>query len=202
MAELQQVKLSTLHESPFNPRQKFDGLDELAESIRANGIIQPLIVRRVGDNGAGFEIIAGARRYRAAKLAKQDTVPVLVRDLNDTEARTEQILENLQRKDIAPLEEAAAYQALLESANKGKHDTNWTDDMKLGVEGLAKRVGKSKRYVYARLELLKLSAPVQKALGAGKIEPSHAQELVPLKPEHQKQLLASIESERKYGQVM
>ena len=117
MAELQQVKLGQLHESPFNPRQKFDGLEELAESIRANGVIQPLIVRKTGDNGAGFEIIAGARRYRAAKLAKQDTVPVLVRDLNDTEARTEQIIENLQRENIAPLEEATAYQELLKANN-------------------------------------------------------------------------------------
>lgn len=172
---LQQIPIEKLAPSPFNARKAFPKaqLDELADSIRAQGILEPLIVREIPANGLSrFEIVAGERRYRAAQLAELKTLPAIVRELTDVAARELQIIENLQRVDIGPLEEAAAYQDLLQAAGDAKQP--------LTVKELAARLGKSERAVYARLELRKLSAPVQKALAAGKIQASHAQELVPL----------------------
>jgi ParB family transcriptional regulator, chromosome partitioning protein len=198
MSELQSIKLADLVPSPFNPRKILDDafIDELADSIRSMGVRQPLSVRKMG---AAYEIVAGEQRYHAALRAKLKEVPCLVREMSDVEAREEQLVENLQRRNVTPLEEAAGYQELLKAANSHpRPDTGARKDSaeaarlagpKLSIDTLAERVGKSRRYVYARLELLKLSPPVQKALAAGRIEPSVAQELVPLKPEQQKELL-------------
>lgn len=184
------VPLSRLVPSPFNPRKDFPKaeLAELAASIEAVGLIEPLIVRPVFAQGAhgvpgdtDLEIIAGERRYRAAKMAKLAVVPVIIRPLDDVQARRMQIVENLHRAGVTPLEEARGYQELLKAANEAGGDPH----EKLDVKGLARDVGKSKEYVYKRLELLKLAPPVQEALASGKITPSHGQELVALKPEQQ-----------------
>lgn len=158
--------ISELKEAPYNPRKTFDqeALKELAESVKEKGVLTPLLVRPIG--GDQYEIVGGARRYRAAKLAGLKGVPCQVRVLQDDEALECAVIDNLQRNDVAPLEEAGAYQELLRRGHT--------------VEDLAKRIRKSVRYIYARLELQKLSAPVQKALEAGKITPSHAQEIATL----------------------
>lgn len=182
------IPLGEIRPSPFNPRKGFPKaeLEELADSIRAQGILAPLVARGIAVAGAfHFELIAGERRLRAAQIAGLKHLPVIVREATDAQARELQILENLQRADIAPLEEAAAFQDLLKAANAAQPKS-------LGVDELAARVGKKPRYVYARLELLKLAPPVQKALAAGAIAPAAAQELVRLKPEQQEELLEDI----------
>lgn len=203
MTELQEVKISDLAPSKYNPRKDFGkgGLEELAESIRAQGVLTPLLVRP-GIGAAEYEIVAGERRYRAAKLAGLKTIPCLVREMTENAAREAQIIENLQRTDITALEEAAGFQSLLGLGTpliKALQDEGSRAQAKGGVEHLAKAIGKSPRYVYARLKLLELADPVKKALEAGKIEPSHAQELVPLKPEQQTSMLKRIEDQQEYG---
>ena len=193
---LQQIPIEKIGPSPFNPRKAFPKaeLAELADSIRAQGVIEPLLVREVSTNGPGssskttpyFEIVAGERRYRAALAAGLKSLPAIVRELTDVAARELQIIENLQRADIGPLEEAAAYQDLLKAAGDAKQP--------LTVKELAARAGKSERYVYARLELLKLDPEVQKALTAGKISAGHAQELVPLVWDRQAKMLEWLTS--------
>jgi ParB/RepB/Spo0J family partition protein len=192
---LQQVSVSDLMPSPFNPRKDFDKetLAELVESIR----------EQAPTNGASdrYEIVAGERRYRAAKSAGLKAVPCIVRPMTDQEAREAQIIENLQRKDITALEEAQGFKAVLALGvplTKVLKDESTRAEPKGGVEHLAKAIGKSPRYVYARLKLLELADPVKKALEAGKIEASHAQELVPLKPDQQKEMLKRIEDQKEY----
>lgn len=162
-----QIPLADLHESPFNPRQVFDeaGLLELAASIRGEGRIhQPLLVRPIvppmfkGDpNGqAGFEIVFGHRRSRAARLAELVTVPCMVRDMTDDQARRAQIAENLQRVDVHPIEEAEGFQALIDNHNET-------------ADRIADQFGKSRSYVYGRLKLLQAVPEIRKACLAGEI---------------------------------
>jgi ParB family chromosome partitioning protein len=195
LTELQELKISEVTPSKFNPRKDFgkNELDELADSIRAQGVISPLLVRPIADGPAGgmYEIIAGERRYRAAKLASLKTIPCVVREMTDEAAHEAQIIENLQRADISALEEAQGFQNLFEIVGNGK-------EQKTTVRDIAQRVGKSERYVYARVQLLGLAEPIKKALATGKIEASHAQELVPLQPEQQKKMLDRIEDAKKY----
>jgi ParB family transcriptional regulator, chromosome partitioning protein len=203
VSEVLGIPVSELHPSKYNPRKNFakDNLQELAESIRTQGVIQPLLVRptdpqgEIGDTG-DYEIVAGERRYRAAKLAGLETVPCIVERLTDQQAREIQVVENLQREDITPLEEAAGLQALF----KMRGDSS-PEGSKVSVDDIAKRIGKSPRSVYARLQLLKLAAPVQKALEAGKLEAGHAQELVPLKPAQQAEMLRTIKNRATYAPV-
>lgn len=206
MTELQEVKITDLAPSKYNPRKDFgkDGLEELADSIRAQGVLMPLLVRP-GVGAAEYEIVAGERRYRAAKMAGLKTIPCLVREMTESAAREAQIIENLQRTDITALEEAAGFQALLGLGTplvKALQDEGSRAQAKGGVERLAKTIGKSPRYVYARLKLLELADPVKKALEAGKIEPSHAQELVPLKPQQQTEMLERVEDQQADGYSM
>ena len=199
---LQQIPIEKIGPSPFNPRKAFPEaeLAELADSIRVQGVIEPLLVREVSTNGPGssskttpyFEIVAGERRYRAALAAGLKSLPAIVRELTDVAARELQIIENLQRADIGPLEEAAAYQDLLKAAGDAKQP--------LTVKKLAARAGKSERYVYARIELLALDGPAQKALVEGKISAGHAQELVPLNRARQLEMLKDLLSP--YNQPM
>lgn len=141
-------------------RAHFDkaSLEELAESIATVGLLQPLVVRPV--NGEHFEIVAGERRYQAAKLAKLDAVPVTVRDLTDEQVIEVQLVENLQRADVHPMAEAEGYEGL--------HKIGRT------VEEIADKVGKSKAYVYARMKLLELTPAGRKAFYAGKLSASTA----------------------------
>jgi ParB family chromosome partitioning protein len=131
-SEYRDLPLSTLIESKTNPRRIFEdaALRELAESIRSQGILSPLLVRPLTERS--FEIVAGARRYRAAQLAEAETVPVRIVNLTDAEALEAQLIENLQRRDVHPLEEAQGFRALLN-----------LDEPKYSIEQIAAKTGKS-----------------------------------------------------------
>jgi ParB family transcriptional regulator, chromosome partitioning protein len=148
------------------PRQSFDEekLKELTESIREKGIVQPLIVR--SHNGA-YQIVAGERRWRAARLAGLEAVPVIVKELSDTEALQIALIENLQREDLNPLEEAEAYQQLI-------------DEHGMVQEDVAKKVGKQRSSVANTLRLLKLPEEVQRLLATGQISMGHARTILGL----------------------
>lgn len=156
----QAIELENLKPSKTNPRRSFDGeaMKELVDSVRKHGILQPVLVRPL--NGA-FEIVAGERRFRAAKEAGLKQVPAVVRAINDQEALEIQVVENLQRSDLHPLEEAEGYRLLHK-----KHGYS--------VDDLAAKVGKSKAYVYARLKLCVLGKKGKEAFLAGKLSPSVA----------------------------
>jgi len=134
--EYRNVPLSLLNVSRTNPRRTLDdaALKELAESIRAQGVLSPLLVRPLTENG--FEIVFGERRYRAAQIAGQDTVPVRIRQMNDAEALEAQLVENLIRAEIHPMEEAQGFRALLE-----------LEQPKYSIEQIAAKVGKSPAFV-------------------------------------------------------
>lgn len=175
------VSLAQLRESPFNPRKHYDegGLNELAASITDRGILQPLLVRRIEDEKTPYEIVAGHRRSRAAKIAKLTTVPVIVHEFTDREVRQVQLIENAQRVDLSPLEEAEAYAALRE--------------LGLSTRDIAEQVKKKPSHVAARLTLVTLPEKVKKELAAGVITTEHA-ELIGLIPnaELQEQALRRI----------
>jgi ParB family chromosome partitioning protein len=155
----------------YQPRTRMDegALYELAESIKAQGIMQPILVRRVGegDNAGKFEIIAGERRFRAARLAGLDSVPVLVRDVPDEAAAAMALIENIQREDLNPLEEAQGLQRLIK-------------DFGLTHEQAAQAVGRSRSAASNLLRLLNLADPVQTMLMAGDIDMGHARALLAL----------------------
>ena len=155
----------------YQPRTRMDegALYELAESIKAQGIMQPILVRRVseGENAGKYEIIAGERRYRAARLAGLDSVPVLVRDVPDEAAAAMSLIENIQREDLNPLEEAQGLQRLIK-------------DFGLTHEQAAQAVGRSRSAASNLLRLLNLADPVQTMLMAGDIDMGHARALLAL----------------------
>lgn len=174
--EFLQLPISTLVESKTNPRRCFDEkrLAELTVSVKTQGVIEPIIVRRSQANGRAdvFEIVAGARRYRAAKAAGRDTVPALVRHLSDEQALEIQVVENLQRADIHPLDEALGYQALIDKTG-------------MEVAAIAAKVGKSESYIYQRLKLAALVKLAQKAFIEDKITAGHAILIARLQPKDQ-----------------
>ena len=185
MPTLQTLRLDHIIESPYNPRTVFDHakLQELAESIQAQGVLQPILVRplpaaRVPDTGPGiqYEIVAGARRYRASLLAKQATIPAIVTALDDNAAMEAALLENLQRQDLTALEEAEGYHALMQHAS-------------ISADQVAHKIGKSRSYVYGRLKLLDLVAESRQALRDGLLDASRAL-LVARVPDHKLQLRA------------
>jgi ParB family chromosome partitioning protein len=177
--EYRDLPLSLLSESKSNPRRIFEDvpLKELAESIRSKGVLSPLLVRPITDQG--FEIVAGARRYRAAQLAEIPTVPVRIVNLSDAEALETQLIENLQRRDVHPLEEAQGFRSLLN-----------LDEPKYSVEQIAAKTGKAPAYVAQRLKLTELSAPVVDAFYAEEIGVGHALLLAKLQPDQQEKALA------------
>jgi len=156
----QTLPLSMLHESSTNPRRTFEPrkLVELAERLRTHGLIQPITVR---PNNEGFEIVAGARRFRAAQIAELAELPVCILDLTDEQTLEIQIIENTQRQDVHPYEEAAGYQRLLDLPG-------------YDVAALAGKCGKSQSHIYARLALLQLVPEVAEAFQQEKITASHA----------------------------
>ena len=160
------VPIEHLRPNPRNPRRSFSDaeLDELASSIRERGIIQPIIVRAVR-GGEMFEIIAGERRWRAAQRANMHDVPVIVVEATDGEALQLAIIENVQRADLNPLEEAGAYLRLI-------------DEFSYSQDEVAKTVGKSRSHVANTLRLLKLSEPVKAYITAGQLTAGHARMLV------------------------
>ena len=161
------LKLSQLQPGKYQPRTRMDegSLYELAESIKAQGVMQPILVRPVGPNR--FEIIAGERRVRAAKLAGLDEVPVLVKAVSDEAAAAMSLIENIQREDLNPLEEAQGLKRL-------------TDEFGLTHEQAAQAVGRSRSAASNLLRLLNLTEPVQQMLMAGDIDMGHARALLPL----------------------
>jgi ParB family chromosome partitioning protein len=166
-ASPRKVSVAFLAPNPRNPRKTFAeaDLEELAASIRARGLIQPIAVRPVRGSSDHFEIIAGERRWRAAQRAGLHDVPVIVLDVSDTQALELAIIENVQRADLDALEEAAGYQALIDEYGYGQDD-------------VAKTVGKSRPHVANTLRLLKLSEPVKSLVRAGKLTAGHARMLV------------------------
>jgi ParB family chromosome partitioning protein len=164
------LKLDQLVAGRYQPRVQMDegALYELAESIKAQGIMQPILVRPITADGAvGYEIIAGERRFRAAKLAGLDTVPVLVRDVPDEAAAVMALIENMQREDLNPLEEAQGLQRLIR-------------EFGLTHEAAAGAVGRSRSAASNLLRLLNLSDSVQKMLVAGDLDMGHARCLLSL----------------------
>ena len=165
------LKLSQLQPGKYQPRTRMDegSLYELAESIKSQGVMQPVLVRPVaGEGGAArYEIIAGERRFRAARLAGLDEVPVLVRAVPDEAAAVMALIENMQREDLNPLEEAQGLQRLV-------------SEFKLTHEQAAQAVGRSRSAASNLLRLLNLAEPVQKMLMAGDLEMGHARALLSL----------------------
>jgi ParB family chromosome partitioning protein len=161
------VPIEFLRPNPRNPRRHFaeTELDELAASMRERGIIQPIVVRPVKGATDSYEIIAGERRWRAAQRAGLHVVPIVPLDVSDDEALQLAIIENVQRADLNPLEEAAGYQALI-------------SEFEHSQDAIAKMVGKSRSHVANTLRLLKLPQSVQAYIGEGKISAGHARMLV------------------------
>ena len=159
------LALDKLAASPGQPRKSFDEseLRELADSIREHGVIQPIIAADSGDGT--YIIIAGERRTRAARMAGLDEIPAIIREYTDQKRLEVSLIENIQRSDLNPMEEAAAYKNLMDFSG-------------LSQEELAARVGKNRSTVANSLRLLKLSAEMQKSLESGGISPGHARALL------------------------
>lgn len=172
-ASLDRVRLSKMvpielvHPGPFQPRHNFDDaqLQALSDSIRQNGILQPILVRRHPQTPNAYEIVAGERRWRAAQLAQLHEVPIVIRELGDREALELALVENVQRQDLSPLEEAEGYRRLLDEFGNTQED-------------LAKRVGKSRSHIANTLRLLNLPDSVKALLEEGKLTAGHARALL------------------------
>ncbi len=180
--EIFEISLTDIIPNRFQPREMFDdaSLQELAQSIREHGVIQPIIVRKVGDK---YEIIAGERRFRASQLAGKETIPALVRDIDDRETAKIALLENLQRSNLTPIEEAKTYQTILKLDN-------------ITQEELAQNLGKSQSTIANKLRLLTLAEEVQTALLNSEISERHARSLLSLDTQMQTDLLKRIINEK------
>lgn len=168
----QDLPLEKIKANPNQPRKNFDeqALKELSDSIKKHGVIMPIVVN---DNGDGtYMIIAGERRYRAAKLAGNATIPVIIRNYSEREIKEISLIENLQREDLNPIEAATAMKQLM-------------NDYKLTQDELAERIGKSRPAVANTLRLLTLAPEVIMMVSEGKLSAGHARTLVPLAPEDQ-----------------
>ena len=163
----QLVPIERLRPGRFQPRRHLreDELAELAQSIAEKGVLQPILVRRRADDAGAFEIIAGERRWRAAQMAQVHEVPVLVKDLTDREALEIALIENVQRQDLSPLDEAEGYRRLVEEFGHTQED-------------LAKSIGKSRSHVANTLRLLSLPDTVKTMLDAGALTAGHARALL------------------------
>jgi ParB family chromosome partitioning protein len=165
--DVREAAVAELRPNPYQPRKHFDSeaLEELVESIREHGIVQPLVVRK---SIRGYEIVAGERRFRAAKKVGLETVPVVVREFSDEQMMEIALIENLQREDLNAIEIAQAYQKLMERFS-------------LTQESLAKRVSKSRPHVANFLRLLQLPQEVQEYVSRGTLSMGHARALLGLK---------------------
>ena len=165
------ISITDIQKNPYQPRKEFDGekLDELAQSIKENGVIQPIIVRQ--SPVIGYEILAGERRYRASLLAGLRSIPAVVKQLSDQEMMVQSIIENLQRENLNPIEEARAYESLVE---KGFTHAEIADKM-----------GKSRPYISNSIRLLSLPEQILSEVENGKLSQAHARSLVGLNKEQQ-----------------
>ena len=174
----QEVPIGSISVNPYQPRDVFneDALNSLSLSIREVGVLQPVLIRRKTTDT--FELIAGERRWRAAKRAGMETIPAIVRDVEDLTSLEHALVENLPRQDLGPLEEAAAYQQLI-------------DDFQLSQESVAKRVGKSRPTIANALRLLQLPSSVQGFLMDGRLTAGHARALLGLPSRQEQDQLAN-----------
>ena len=174
----QEVPIGSISVNPYQPRDVFDedALNSLSLSIREVGVLQPVLIRRKSSDT--FELIAGERRWRAAKRAGKETIPAIVRDIEDLTSLEHALVENLHRQDLGPLEEAAAYQQLI-------------DDFQLSQEAVAKRVGKSRPAIANALRLLQLPSSVQGFLMDGRLTAGHARALLGLSSRQEQDQLAN-----------
>lgn len=173
---VEKIKLNEISPNPYQPRQHFDKekLEELAESIRQFGVVQPVVLRKTKK---GYELVSGERRCRASKLAGEKTVPAVVREYDDQEMSEIALVENLQRDDLNPIEEAGAYRKLLE-------DFNYTQ------EKLAERLGKSRPAVANTMRLLQLPSSVQRFLADRRLTPGQVRPLLAIQDEKAQTALA------------
>ena len=165
------ISITDIQKNPYQPRKEFDRekLHELAQSIKENGVIQPIIVRQ--SPVIGYEILAGERRYRASLLAGLNSIPAVVKQLSDQEMMVQAIIENLQRENLNPIEEARAYESLVE---KGFTHAEIADKM-----------GKSRPYISNSIRLLSLPEQILSEVENGKLSQAHARSLVGLNKEQQ-----------------
>lgn len=176
---IQEIEIDKIKANALQPRRTFDPeeLESLCTSIKRNGVIQPIVLRRMGDN---YEIIAGERRWRASMQAKLKTIPAVIMDLDEEQRYEVSLVENLQRSDLNPIEEAMAYKTLLEKYN-------------MTQEKISEIVGKSRTYVTNMTRLLKLAKSVQEDLINNKITVGHAKMLVTLSDRKQVELSKKIQ---------
>lgn len=172
---VEKIAVARLQPSPYQPRKHFDenALAELAGSIKRHGIVQPLVVTPAGKDGL-YTLIAGERRWRAAKLAKLPTVPALIRTSKELEQMELALIENVQRVDLSPLEQAVSIERLHEQFS-------------LSYDDIAKRLGKAHSTVNNTVRLLRLPAEAREALAAGKISEGHARAILALKGDAERQ---------------
>ena len=161
------LPIANLKPSPSQPRRLFNknSINELADSIKAKGLVQPLVVRPSPSDANSYEIIAGERRWRAAQIAQLHEVPVVIRNFNDTEALEIAIIENVQRSDLSPIEEAAGYKRLIENHGHTQED----------LSGI---VGKSRSHIANIIRLLSLPQSIQDMITEGKISSGHARAIM------------------------
>ncbi len=181
--ELRRLPLDVIHPGRYQPRSVFDEdkLEELANSIRAQGVVQPIVVRAMGDGE--FELIAGERRWRAAQLAEIDAIPAVVWDVTDEVAVAMSLIENIQREDLNPLEEATALRRLI-------------DDFQMTHQEAGDAVGRSRSAVSNLLRLLELSKDVRELVDARHLEMGHARALLTLEPSLQAQAAREVVSKQ------
>lgn len=181
MEEFKLIRISDIQKNPYQPRKEFseEKIKELAQSIKENGLIQPIIVRQ--SPVIGYEILAGERRYRASIEAGLSEVPVIIKKLSDQDMMVHSIIENLQREDLNPIEEAKAYQSLI--------DKGYTH------ADIAEKMGKSRPYITNLVRLLTLPDFILKEVETGKLSQAHARLLIQLPLKEQKNLLNRIQKE-------
>ncbi|HAT54117.1 MAG TPA: chromosome partitioning protein ParB [Lactobacillus sp.] len=174
-----ELDLTDIHANPYQPRRTFDStaLKELASSIAKSGVFQPIIVRQPDAEIKKYEIIAGERRFRASKLAKKTSIPAIVRDVTEEQMMEVAVLENLQREDLTPLEEAQAYDSLMKK-------------LKLTQAEVSKRLGKSRPYIANYLRLLGLPSSVKQLIQKGQLAMGQARTLLSLKDKTKLEALA------------
>ena len=178
MEEFKLIHISDIQKNPYQPRKEFseEKIKELAQSIKENGLIQPIIVRQ--SPVIGYEILAGERRYRASIVAGLSEVPVIIKKLSDQDMMIHSIIENLQREDLNPIEEAKAYQSLI--------DKGYTH------AEIADKMGKSRPYITNIVRLLTLPNFILTEVETGKLSQAHARLLIQLPVEEQKKILHHI----------
>ena len=181
MEEFKIVQIKDIQKNPYQPRKEFseEKIQELAQSIKENGLIQPIIVRK--SPVLGYEILAGERRYRASIAAGLSEVPVIVKQLSDQDMMLHSIIENLQRENLNPIEEAKAYQSLID---KGFTHTE-----------IAEKMGKSRPYITNLVRLLGLPKHILAEVESGRLSQAHARLLIQLSSDKQDKLLNRIQTE-------